>query len=249
MKLPRVLLALPLILCACHHKDESLALANQILDATASQAQMRQTWDTGLKPSLDRMKAQGLPPETMEKIHTEAMRFFDENFKWEEVKPKVAELYTKNFTEQELREIVNFYNTPTGKKAVEKLPSLLQDAMKDGMAKVQKNMPELQRKIGTMYMEFRKKQATAQAAARAAAGPTPPGGPHTVNRAPPLGSLLNPRGPGPAAGAPPLGGPAPAVTVPSAAPSAVPTAAPSPTATPKPSQPAAPVPLPGAPAT
>jgi hypothetical protein len=245
MKLRRLLLALPLILCACHKKDDSLALANQILDTTSSQAQMRETWDTGLKPSLDRMKAQGLPAETMDKIHTEAMKFFDENFKWEEVKPKVAELYTKNFTEQELREIVDFYNTPTGKKAVEKLPALLQEAMKDGMAKVQKNMPELQRKIGAMYMDFRRKQATAQAAARAAAGPTPAGGAHTVNRVPPLGSLLNPRPPVPAAGTPPVGAPGPAVTAPSPA---LP-AAPSPTPAPKAQQPAAPVPVPGAPAT
>ncbi|MEE1675266.1 DUF2059 domain-containing protein [Agarivorans aestuarii] len=38
---------------------------------------------------------------------------------WEEMKPKIAEVYLKHFTDEELEQLVAFYKTPVGKKSQE----------------------------------------------------------------------------------------------------------------------------------
>jgi hypothetical protein len=191
MKLPRlILLAAVVIAPACHKTEDSpVVLANQILDITDSHAQMQQAFDSGLKPSLDRLKAQGIPSDITDKIHADALTFFDDNFKWDEVKPQIADLYVKTYTVQELRDIIAFYETPTGKKVVEKMPTLLQQAMVVSMGRVQKSMPEFQRKVQSMIIDYRRKQIAAHPPA-----PTPVGGPRPAPRTLPPGLLLPPRG-------------------------------------------------------
>lgn len=60
---------------------------------------------------------------------------------WQEINKeiKVSEIteigisiYDKHFTKQEIDDILAFYHTQTGKKFVEKLPIMLQDAQKEG---------------------------------------------------------------------------------------------------------------------
>ncbi len=50
----------------------------------------------------------------------------------------VQELYASEFTEQEIREIVAHYKTPAGKKALEKLPLLMNKSNKLAMELVEK---------------------------------------------------------------------------------------------------------------
>lgn len=44
---------------------------------------------------------------------------------WEKLKPKYIKMYTDCFTENELRVLVEFYKTPTGKKYIEKSGDLM----------------------------------------------------------------------------------------------------------------------------
>jgi len=42
---------------------------------------------------------------------------------------QIAVLYARNFTADELREVVAFYRRPTGQKFVQKLPAITQESM------------------------------------------------------------------------------------------------------------------------
>src|SRR5262245_31529794 len=44
----------------------------------------------------------------------------------------MATIYARNFTADELRQVAAFYQTPTGRKMLEKLPSLTQESMAAG---------------------------------------------------------------------------------------------------------------------
>jgi uncharacterized protein len=44
----------------------------------------------------------------------------------------MATIYARNFTADELRQVAAFYQTPTGRKMLEKLPSLTQESMMAG---------------------------------------------------------------------------------------------------------------------
>ena len=91
----------------------SQVLATKLLDLAGTSELMAQGFEIGLKPALARMKAQGMPDELINSIHAESKRFFEANFKWEEVEPLIVKLYTDSFTESELRDLVSFlrYNS------------------------------------------------------------------------------------------------------------------------------------------
>jgi len=46
---------------------------------------------------------------------------------WEEIKPKIAEVYQKHFTDEELSQLVAFYKTPVGKKSQALNATLIQE--------------------------------------------------------------------------------------------------------------------------
>ena len=166
--------------------DDSLALADKLLDLSGAASLTQQGFETGIKPSLDRMRAQGAPAELVDSIHVEAQRFFDENFKWDDVKPQIAKLYTDTFTEAELRDLIAFYQTPTGLKAIAKMPVLMQQGAALGMSRVQAKMPEFQQRIATLIADYRKKADAAAAAAQ----PAPAAQPASVAPATPAAAAV-----------------------------------------------------------
>ncbi len=168
MKISKLLVLAALVVPVCR-ADNSLNLAEKFLDLSGTESFMQQTFEAGLKPSLDQMKSKGAPADLVESIHTEARNYFQENFKWEEMRPQLAKLYTAAFTEAELAEIIAFYETPTGQKTLAKLPALTQQSMQLSMSGVQANMPEFQRRVGALIQDYQKRAAQAAAAAPAAA--------------------------------------------------------------------------------
>jgi Uncharacterized protein conserved in bacteria (DUF2059) len=160
MKIARLLVIAAMIAPVCR-ADDSLALANKYLELTGAPAFLQQSFESGIKSSLDRMRAQGAPAELVDSIQSEAHGFFLENFKWDEVKPKLAKLYADTFTEAELREIDAFYETPAGQKAVAKLPTLMQVGGQIAMSGVQEKMPEFQQHVAAMVQNYKAKEAEA----------------------------------------------------------------------------------------
>lgn len=49
-----------------------------------------------------------------------------------ELVQKLVPVYSKHFTEHEIVDLLNFYNTSTGKKMIEKMPAILEESMEIG---------------------------------------------------------------------------------------------------------------------
>ena len=160
MKTSRLFLFAAMIAPLCR-ADDGLALAAKYLDLTGTPAFLQLGFESGIKSSLDRMRAQGAPDELVDSIQSEAHGFFLANFKWDEVKPKLAKLYADTFTEAELKEIDAFYETAAGQKAVAKLPNLMQEGSQIAMSGVQAKMPEFQQRVAAMIQSYKSKQAAA----------------------------------------------------------------------------------------
>ena len=84
---------------------------------------------SGYKKQLAALNAQsaelyaGTNPEF--KDHQPAIqRAYGKVFSFEKIKPELVQLLTKNFTENELIELVKIVKTPAGKKLVEKTPEI-----------------------------------------------------------------------------------------------------------------------------
>jgi hypothetical protein len=80
-------------------------------------------------------------------------RFLTKYLNWASVREDTITAYTQEFTEPELKKLTEFYKTPVGKKASEKMPKLVFIAGQIGLKKAQANQAELQQ-----MMEERTKQ-------------------------------------------------------------------------------------------
>ena len=74
-------------------------------------------------------------------------RFLTKYVNWESVKEETITAYTHEFTEPELKKLTEFYKTPVGKKASEKMPQLAFLAGQLGLKKAQANQAELRQML------------------------------------------------------------------------------------------------------
>jgi hypothetical protein len=74
-------------------------------------------------------------------------RFLTKYVNWESVKEDTITAYTHAFTEPELKKLTEFYKTPVGKKANEKLPQLAFIAGQLGLQQAQAHQAELRQML------------------------------------------------------------------------------------------------------
>jgi uncharacterized protein len=74
-------------------------------------------------------------------------RFLNKYLNWESVKEDTITAYTQEFTEQELKKLTEFYKTPVGKKASEKMPRLAFLSGQIGLRQAQAHQTELRQMI------------------------------------------------------------------------------------------------------
>ncbi|HYX23084.1 MAG TPA: DUF2059 domain-containing protein [Thermoanaerobaculia bacterium] len=75
---------------------------------------------------------------------------------WDAVGPRMTDLYEAAFTEPEIRDLIAFYKTPTGQKALAKMPVLMQQGMQIGMEVTQQHKAELEALIHARGEELEK---------------------------------------------------------------------------------------------
>jgi hypothetical protein len=74
-------------------------------------------------------------------------KFLTRYLDWASVRQETITVYTQAFTEPELKQLTEFYTTPLGKKAHEKMPQLTFIAGQIGLQKAQAHQTELQQMI------------------------------------------------------------------------------------------------------
>ena len=73
--------------------------------------------------------------------------FMAKYFTWDALKDRLEKMYASEFTEDELKQLTAFYDTPLGKKASVKTPILIQKGMLLGQQAVEDHRPELEQML------------------------------------------------------------------------------------------------------
>jgi hypothetical protein len=71
----------------------------------------------------------------------------------EDLEKLVVPIYQKHFTEQEIRETIEFYNSPTGRKVVQQLPMVMQESMAVGRVYGQQLAQKVIEKAKAQHLE------------------------------------------------------------------------------------------------
>lgn len=73
--------------------------------------------------------------------------FLNKYMSWASMKDDMVSIYVSEFTEQELKDLTAFYQTPLGKKTVAKMPQLMVKGAELSQKRMQEHLPELQAAI------------------------------------------------------------------------------------------------------
>ena len=84
------------------------------------------------------------------------LEWISKYFTWDAMVPDLSKIYKETFTESELRELIAFYQTPTGQKSLAKIPELMQKGAAVGVTLAQQHTAELE-----VMLQERKKQIEA----------------------------------------------------------------------------------------
>jgi hypothetical protein len=119
---------------------ESRAEATRLLGALDMQALL----DKSIDVSIDAL-VQGQP--ALAPYRGVMKTFFGKYMSYESLKPQLVEIYAQAFTASELKELGAWYASPTGKKAMQVMPGLMQAGSELGRKQIEAHMPELQKMV------------------------------------------------------------------------------------------------------
>jgi hypothetical protein len=83
-------------------------------------------------------------PRRYKKIEKRIRNFYEKYIGWDVIKDDLAKLYAKYFTAEELRDILKFYKTKTGKKVLATMGKLAYEGQMLTRKRLVSHMPELQ---------------------------------------------------------------------------------------------------------
>jgi len=90
----------------------------------------------------------------LERYQSKADAELDKAIGWEQVKPDLITLYTETFTEQELSQLNDFYESALGKKMLTKLPELNARSAQVTQAKLESAVPKVNKLLAEMTAEL-----------------------------------------------------------------------------------------------
>jgi hypothetical protein len=95
-------------------------------------------------PEIDPKAIKILEEEVMTLMHEEMVE--KESFQ-----QLIYPIYNKYLTLEEIRELIRFYKTPVGKKAISVIPKMMQESMQAGQAWAQSLGPVIQQRVLTRF--------------------------------------------------------------------------------------------------
>lgn len=90
----------------------------------------------------------------LETYQAKAKASLDKAVAWDKLKPEMVKLYTTNFSEQELKDLIAFYQSPLGKKVQDTMPRVTQQSAQLAQSKLEAAVPEVNKLLADMTKEL-----------------------------------------------------------------------------------------------
>ncbi|MCW8157565.1 DUF2059 domain-containing protein [Stutzerimonas stutzeri] len=94
----------------------------------------------------------------LERYQAQANTALDKAIGWDKLKPDLVALYTSQFSETELNQLIDFYQSPLGKKMLTKLPELNARSAQITQTKLEGAVPEVNKLLADMTAELEKQK-------------------------------------------------------------------------------------------
>ena len=94
----------------------------------------------------------------LETYQAQANTALEQAVGWDKLKPDMVKLYTSNFNEQEMKELILFYESPLGKKVLEKMPTLTAQSAQLTQGKLEAAVPKVNQLLAEMTAKLTPKK-------------------------------------------------------------------------------------------
>jgi hypothetical protein len=178
-------------------ENSQRALASKLIDMTNGKDTMRAGFDAVINGVIENMHQHGMPQQGVDEIKAAVGKWYDSEINFDEIRPKMVEIYIKDFTEDDLKQLVAFYESPVGQKAIKNLPNVMREGAMIAQEYTKSKIPSLNAELTPILVKYRDQMESAPAPGAAAPGaggdpgaaappPGPGGDPGAV--APPSGN-------------------------------------------------------------
>jgi hypothetical protein len=106
------------------------------------------------------ISAVDMPPEAskdFEVMKQDILKMADTIWSWEEMKEIYIDIFINVYTEDEIKELIAFYESPLGQKVIAKSPELMQESVQKSQQLFQDKLPEYQKILNKRVEELQAK--------------------------------------------------------------------------------------------
>ena len=90
----------------------------------------------------------------IQKYNQKIIETLRQEMQWEKMKEDFVALYLNVYTEEEIRELTEFYASPLGQKMLDKMPELMQASLQISQSMLQQTLPKIQQLSQEMAREL-----------------------------------------------------------------------------------------------
>lgn len=117
---------------------------------------------TQVRQAFEQRFAEAQAPDSkkalLESYQAKANVALDKAIGWQKLEPQMISLYSAAFTEAELKELIAFYQSPTGSKVLARMPALMAQSVQISQSQLQPAVPEVNKLLTEMSAELAPKQ-------------------------------------------------------------------------------------------
>ena len=135
-------------------EKKELTPAETLLKATRFESAGIDAAISAFRPVINQFKAEGIPAAGIKEIEDAAAAYFHQVMSDPNLKNGVLNLYNQVFTQDELVELIEFYKTPIGQKALIQMPQILGEAMQLGQTHAEKYAPQFQAQLEKILAKY-----------------------------------------------------------------------------------------------
>ncbi|MDV7211970.1 DUF2059 domain-containing protein [Azotobacter beijerinckii] len=90
----------------------------------------------------------------LERYQARANTALDKAVGWDKLKPDLVKLYTGTFSESEMKDLLEFYQSPLGQKVLQSMPALTAQSAQITQAALEAAVPEVNKLLEDMQKEL-----------------------------------------------------------------------------------------------
>ncbi len=151
-------LFIPLLLVSGMLHAEEKPPSEQLYDLMQAQESSIRASRAAFQTTLNQFKARGVPDEGIAEMKKVSDDYFEKMYSNPELKKRHIALFDKNFSSDELNELIRLYQTPLGKKLLVVMPELGDEAERIS-AEFTKGQPDTEvfrKQIGDIYRKYQR---------------------------------------------------------------------------------------------